>query len=605
MERRLDEVVDVMRVPASGDALVAVIAVGAEPAQREIECDVLVAGGGIGGVAAALTAARRGCRTCLIEETDWLGGQLSSQGVSALDEHEHIETFGATASYYGLRDGLRGHYRGIAGAAGLVADFNPGDCWVSRLAFEPGVGARHMRDLLTPHVASGRLRLFLRTKTVAIDTEDECIRWLQAVELDSRAMVRFHPAMVIDATELGDLLPLAGAQYRVGAEAMAETAEAHAQPQESKPHCVQSCTYTFACERMPDGERHVIAEPEKYRHYRDAQPYTLAIDVHGGEIYAEHSGRLQYRLYQRMPGTKGGLWSYRRLSAAHVFGDHAPHDLSMFNWPGNDYRDRSIIDRPAAQVAQALQDAKRVSLGFLHWLQTEAPTLENEHGAPELKLRPDVMGSADGLSKHPYIRESRRIVAATTVVEHDVSAQFQAGPRAAHCADSVGIGWYPIDIHRAGAEDVGLSCRTRPFQIPLGALLPVRVANLIAAAKNIGTTHITNGCYRLHPIEWNIGEAAGALAAFALQHTLTPAAVRSTRLASFQRSLLDAGVPLAWVVDVGVRHPAFAAVQTLFMAGRLDIGLHFEPDAALSADDWRRWGGTGTAPSTRAEGARQ
>jgi hypothetical protein len=87
-----------------------------------------------------------------------------------------------------------------------------------------------------------------------------------------------------------------------------------------------------------------------------------------------------------------------------------------------------------------------------------------------------------------------------------VSARYQPGPRAAHFADSVGVGWYPIDIHRSGPDDVGASCRTKPFQIPLGALLPVRIENLIAGGKNLGTTHITNGCYRLHPVEWNIGE---------------------------------------------------------------------------------------------------
>jgi hypothetical protein len=108
-------------------------------------------------------------------------------------------------------------------------------------------------------------------------------------------------------------------------------------------------------------------------------------------------------------------------------GARTPHDLTLFNWPGNDYRDRSIIDRPAAEVAASLQDAKRVSLGFLHWLQTEAPTSGDRHGAPEIMLRPDAMGTDDGLSKHPYIRESRRIVALKTIVESEVSAQFQTG----------------------------------------------------------------------------------------------------------------------------------------------------------------------------------
>ena len=155
-------------------------------------------------------------------------------------------------------------------------------------------------------VASGRLQLFLRSKTVAVDTDANRIRSLVALDLDTGRTIRFRAAMVIDATELGDLLPLAGAEYRVGAEAMAETGEAHAQPHEAKAHCVQSFTYTFAAERRPEGERHVIPEPARYRHYREAQPYSLTIDVHGGEIYGEESGRLEYRLYDRMPGTKGG-----------------------------------------------------------------------------------------------------------------------------------------------------------------------------------------------------------------------------------------------------------------------------------------------------------
>src|SRR6185436_20886307 len=128
-------------------------------------------------------------------------------------------------------------------------------------------------------------------------------------------------------------------------------------------------------------------------------------------------------------GTKGGLWTYRRLIEK--------ENLTLFNWPGNDYRDRSIIDVPPLQAVRSLQDAKRVSLGFLYWLQQEAP---------ELKLRPDVMDTADGLSKHPYIRESRRIRARKTIVEQEVSANHQKGPLAAQFSDSVGIGWYPIDI---------------------------------------------------------------------------------------------------------------------------------------------------------------
>ena len=510
-----------MRVPASGDPSLAVLRAEPPGSSRTESCEILIAGGGTGGVAAALAAARSGRRVVLLEETDWLGGQMTAQGVSALDEHEHIESFGGTRSYYEFRNAIRAHY----------GERNPGHCWVTRLAFEPRVAVGVLERMLEPHVEAGRLTIHRRMKVVGATTEGDRITEVVAMGLEDGRLIRFHPQLVIDATELGDLLPLCGAEHVIGAETIEQTGERQAQPVEAKPHCVQSFTYTFACERRGDGENHVIPRPEKYEHYKSAQPYSLRIEVHGGEIYGEESGWLQYSLYKQLPGTKGGLWSYRRLVEK--------ENLTMFNWPGNDYRDRSILDCPALDAAKALQDAKRVSLGFLYWLQTE-------ERAPELKLRPDVMDTPDGLSKHPYIRESRRIRARKTIVEQEVSARYQTGPHAAHFADSVGVGWYPIDIHRSGPDDVGASCRTKPFQIPLGALLPVRIENLIAGGKNLGTTHITNGCYRLHPVEWNIGEAAGALAAFALGDRLPPAAVREHSLARFQRRLLDEGVPIEW-----------------------------------------------------------
>jgi NADPH-dependent 2,4-dienoyl-CoA reductase/sulfur reductase-like enzyme len=138
MERRLEILVDVMRVPLTGNAQSALVRIGNRN-PVDVECDVLVVGGGTGGVAAALAAARGGCKVCVVEETDWLGGQLTSQGIAALDEHPLIETFGGTASYYRLRHALRDHYRTMASESGLVSDFNPGDCWVTKLAFEPAV----------------------------------------------------------------------------------------------------------------------------------------------------------------------------------------------------------------------------------------------------------------------------------------------------------------------------------------------------------------------------------------------------------------------------------------------------------------------------------
>jgi glycine/D-amino acid oxidase-like deaminating enzyme len=155
VQRTLDAVVDVMRVPASGDASIAVLAVPSIENAREESCEVLVAGGGTGGVAAALAAARAGRRVVMLEETDWLGGQMTAQGVSALDEHEHIESFGGTRSYYTLRNAIRRHYDRT----------NPGNCWVTRLAFEPAVAVGVIEAMLRPHVEAGFLTIHRRMKS--------------------------------------------------------------------------------------------------------------------------------------------------------------------------------------------------------------------------------------------------------------------------------------------------------------------------------------------------------------------------------------------------------------------------------------------------------
>jgi NADPH-dependent 2,4-dienoyl-CoA reductase/sulfur reductase-like enzyme len=204
METRLDTLVDIMRVPVVGDPRSALVSVTEHSSAIDVSCDVLVVGGGTGGVAATLAAARRGCGVCLIEETDWLGGQLSSQGVAALDEHPHIETFGGTASYYRLRRALRDYYRSAATDTGASSDFNPGDCWVTKLAFEPAVVATHLKRVINQ---TGGVATYLRAKAAAVTVENDSIKSVLAVSLVGADAWRFHPKIVLDATELGDLLP--------------------------------------------------------------------------------------------------------------------------------------------------------------------------------------------------------------------------------------------------------------------------------------------------------------------------------------------------------------------------------------------------------------
>jgi hypothetical protein len=222
----------------------------------------------------------------------------------------------------------------------------------------------------------------------------------------------------------------------------------------------------------------------------------------------------------------------------------------------NDYFLGPLFEIDAADAARHLQRGKQLSLSLLYWLQTEAPRPDGGIGWKGLRLRPDVVGTADGLAKAAYIRESRRIRAEFTVLEQHVGTEarmavVKGAPEhltAEPFHDSVGVGSYRIDLHMSTGGDNYIDISSLPFQIPLGALIPQRVDNLIPACKNLGVTHITNGCYRLHPVEWNIGEAAGCLAARAIRTRTLPRRIRNDAklLADFQAVIQRDGIEISW-----------------------------------------------------------
>ena len=282
----------------------------------------------------------------------------------------------------------------------------------------------------------------------------------------------------------------------------------------------------------------------------------------------------------------------------------------MINTAGNDYYGGNILGSEAGDAeaqAATLARARRTALGYLCWLQTECPREDGDGtGYPEVRLRPDLFGTPDGCSIRPYIRESRRILARRPVLEHEIVVQDFRGndcrgdnARAAFMPDSVGIGHYALDIHPNGHGEPNHYVATRPFQIPLGALIPRRLENVLPACKNLGTTHLTNGAYRLHPIEWNVGESAGLLAAFCLAAERLPRDICTdpSHLAAFQRLLLEEGIPLHWYVDVPREHPAFRAVQEMAGIGAplgCEEDLLFRPEEPVSAADWELWRGPGS-----------
>ncbi|MFQ3633419.1 FAD-dependent oxidoreductase [Roseiflexus sp.] len=529
-----------------------------------LSCDIAIIGGSLGGVAAALTACENGASVVLTEATDWLGGQATSQGVSALDEHRYIETFGATRRYAAFREAIRDHYRRRYGVAAMPdgAPLNPGDGWVSALCFEPRVGVAVIEDVLASHVASGRLTLLYNRTPVFATVQGDTITDVTVTGAGDKVTIAAR--FFLDATDLGDLLPLVGAPWVTGAESRDDTGEVDA-PEEARPGEVQGFTFCFAVEYCP-GEDHTIPKPEGYERLRDAQPFTLTLTASDG-------APRPFRVFETGPTGLPPFWTYRRLLSGRLFDPSGNlRDIAMINWNSNDYHHADLISATPEERVRILDEAKRLSLSFLYWLQTEVPRDDGSgYGYPGLRLLPDVMGTADGLSKAPYIRESRRIRALRRVTASDILAAGRTTARAAHVFDSCGVGWYFMDLHPAVGNPKSMFEPTLPFQIPLGALIPQRPANLLAACKNIGTTHLSNGSYRLHPVEWNIGEAAGILAAWCLARGVYPREVWAGLLVRmFQRHLLDQSVPLEWTIDIPPGHPHFIPTQLLLLEGALE-----------------------------------
>ena len=189
-----------------------------------LECDVAVIGGSTGGVAAALAALESGCTVVLTEATEWLGGQMTSQGVSALDEHAHIEHFGGTRRYYALRNRIRQTYQERYKVGPVMPDgetpLNPGNGWVSRLCFEPKVGVAAINDMLKPYLADEKLKVLYHYVPVKATSRDD---YVQEVTLRGPTATKLHlqARYFLDATDLGDLLPLTNTAYVSGAEAQA------------------------------------------------------------------------------------------------------------------------------------------------------------------------------------------------------------------------------------------------------------------------------------------------------------------------------------------------------------------------------------------------
>jgi hypothetical protein len=582
------------------------------PVDQEVSCDILVVGGGTAGVAAAYEGLKADRTVCLTEITDWLGGQVSSQGTSALDEKpDQRSRLIFPRGYTDFRQRILEQNDGK----------NPGACWVSLVCFMPKEGHELIQTMLKEAEKDGKGKLVLFPNTVAKSLQIEGSQILsvrgiqhspapgapplntyplsqtiadsyseQDTKLFKKKIVRFVPPAsgkwyVVEATETGELLALADVPYQLGVDA-----RSYRNPSSSSetdyPYCPQGYTYTFAMEATDKPQP--AQAPEFYSRYEKAFSFN-------DQKYAD---------------TPELVFTYRRIhSEKEKAGSREvnPGDISMQNWNwGNDYAPGTSTDnylltqdqlRSMGQLdpdgwqggfrVSGLRGGEEQALGFFYWFHsgTTDAKLPTKKPFPNIRLLQGLespMGTVHGLSKYPYMRESRRLVGRpyygyangffmdeVTVSRKNFSEDYyrnldprvfrnlatsiaglrtidvirdkiapetvESQGRSHIYPDSVGIGHYNLDFHpcmvESPPETPGNQERpgerqgageTFPYQIPLRAMIPQKVDNMIVTGKSMAMSHITSSSYRVHSIEWSAGAAAGTTAAFSLETGIMP-----------------------------------------------------------------------------------
>jgi hypothetical protein len=577
------------------------------PAKETWKCEVVVIGGSLGGIAAASHSMQSGATTCLIELTPWLGGQITSQGVSALDESSVLryeETL--SKSWTDFKEAIAQQPIDLPAWTNLPPGRKAGDvnsCWVGMLCFPPQAGVKASEQLLqaalqkSPKSRWSTSTAFKGAEFDATGKEitavyavrrvpknptykprgrfsSEMLKWY-AWDSDAdfeKIPIRLQPPpgqrlMVIDATDTGELIGWAAVPYRLGSESLATTGELNASRKDNSD-CTQAFTYPF-----------ILA-------LRDDQGASLKALAKLESEYPKEEHRNDFDL-QGFPMFEGrSVFNYRRIVST-VPDDPqqaTPRDgdMTMINWnKGNDW---TFMDPPLILTAEQLEQSKqrqnwmgglsRVALRngenhallFAHWLIEQ---YGNERPLSYLSGDESLLGTESGLSMVPYIREGRRLVGRRAydqrefaVREADLRLDMQGGRDFSSTA--IARIHYSIDIHGCryrspkelegeAASAPALEKSVRPTLIPIEALIPQGVNNLLMGGKSIAVTHIANGMTRIHQGEWHIGAAAGAIAgwiALRPQLHLTPADVaRRDIMAQVRQHLTAQGLGLDWRDD--------------------------------------------------------
>ena len=549
-----------------------------EPVQ--LTYDVVVAGAGSGGAAAALQAARLGMSVALLEETDWVGGQMTAAAVANMDEAGHNRDSGVYKEFIDL---VQAHYAGMGKSMGTCYWSTGTQC------FEPKVGRQVLESMLA---AEPGIDLYFRTGVTAVEAGDvggkPTVQGVLAKQAGGTAY-HFTSAQLIDATEYGDLLPLSPAQFRAGNSVS---------PNVDPSACVQDNTYTAVI-----------------RKYSEGLPGGLGLASTppglNAQVLAKFEGVVQTGGFNWLSGPNNypADWlthvGYRGMPDSTAPGNYTSSNPELIsrtgvNW-ANDYPFH-VADMDPAVRKGAHCEAKLRTLQFLHYMQHDLGQNQwsvaddegfNSSYNTEDNLCDNIPPQFKEIEKHfpvmPYVRESRRLVGIETVTAGEIRREVHCSgcpPRAVtNFPTALAIGDYPVDLHACNTNaDLELQLESEadvppgfvggPFQVPLEAFIPQNVDGFLAAEKNLSVSRLTNGAVRLQPITMLTGQAAGALAALAILEEVQP---RQLEPLEVQNYLLDHNCRLALqsFSDVPRNNPHWKSVQLVaaheIMLGYSDI----------------------------------
>jgi radical SAM superfamily enzyme YgiQ (UPF0313 family) len=479
-----------------------------------VQTDLFIAGGGAGGVAAGLQASRMGVRTVLAEENEWLGGMLTSAGVSAVDGNNNLP-----GGIWGeFKNALENHYGG---------DSLLKTGWVSNVMFEPSVGNKIFSAMVAaePNLTVLRNAYISRVKRSG-DT------WRISVRTTDGTL-KYSAGILIDATELGDVAKMCGAKYDIGMDSRYDTGEEIAPAKAN--NIIQDLTYVAI---LKDYGREVpMIRPEGY------DPSLFACSCINPLCSGEENEKARWSCELML--------DYGKLQ----------NSKYMINWPlsGNDFY-VNLIEMGPRERAETLKEAKQKTLCFLWFIR-------NELGYRNLALADDEFPTADSLPFIPYYRESRRIRGKVRFTLNHITAPYDQPDKLYRTC--IAVGDYPVDHHHSsytGPESLpDLSFYPVPsFGLPLGALVPEDVEGLIVAEKSISVTNLVNGATRLQPVVLQAGQAAGALAALAAGEGVK---ISDVPVRDVQNALLNAGGYLLPYLDLPCDHEWFKTLQRIGSTG--------------------------------------